>query len=608
MKVIPVKSILQKRLSLFYNYLLPFWTLYVIFPSYLEIQPAFDTSWMLGNLAQINLGYIFGKEALFLNYGPLGFLSHRIEATVFYHPWVFLWDIGYTFLAYYYLKKRGISHLNSERLNAWFILLIAYCISFSYNSIGFVYLFISIFLIDEKRLDLQGLGWSLIWFLPLIKTNFLPAALAISAIFLIRFAFEKKGKGILLMLSCSTAVVLLAWPALKVDLLGFLKGVYEISSGYAMSFEKALEGWKGLMFWLLSVLSLIALCFSILQLGPISIVKEKSYAAISSAFVALVFASLLYKSAFIRADLEHNTLYFCYAPLPFLILRNNSKPSSKYILLGVGLLCFLLVGAPKIGVNNVKAERIIASLHSVWELPMAKPSKSENAVEPELIKIIGSKSVDIQPVHGYAAYELSLNYKPSNLIQAVYGYTPYLDSLSANWFSSKSRPHYLLLNADDLDTLPPTALFSEFYTTIKQNYTLEKETNNWLLFKETDTYKTPEYLRKGLCKIPTNQFIDIPIPLKGEVLLKWKGNNKSLLNWLKPSEPIRLKVNTLVTNKNYRITQALLKKGFLLSAFNKEVSALKEFMNSSENSQAQSIAIEGAALPDTLEFEVYQIQ
>ncbi len=599
-------SPIQKAQEFLFNYLLPVWTLWVIYPSYLQIQPGLDTGWMLGNLEQLRQGYVFGKDALFLNYGPLGLLSHRIEAAIHYYPFLLVWDIIYTGAAYYYLQKASKQFFP----NHWhkvLLLAIAYGISFSYNSIGFVYLFIALNLITESKKLLYYSGWILLWLLPLIKTNFLPAAGFITVLLCIKYLFDKDLTRFFSAILIAGITIGLLWPFFRVDSLGYLKGVYEITKGYAQTYGKSDDSLKGHVFLFAALSSILGLLWVCLRRFNRKKLLSKPLDYYREA-IALVFILLLYKSAFIRGDLEHRTLFLCYSPLPFLWLGVSGQKLEKALMIGIASASFLLVGVTKIGVNNVKGERVWASIKAIGQLPIAAPSKTENAVEPYLLQIIGSKTVDVQPVHSYAAYEHSLNYKPSNLIQAIYGYTPFLDSVSGAWYSSKSRPQFILLNADDLDTLPSPALFSGFYNSIKANYSLVNETRNWLLFEKKTTFHSTKFQKLRDVDWATNQWISIPDSLQKNSLWVLKSESSGLVNLFKSHSAFRMKIQTLSGTFNYRMTQGLLEKGFIPAAFRKDVQSLRSFMLGSDSCLANKMNIEGEGLPPSMQFAVYAVK
>jgi hypothetical protein len=265
------------------------------------------------------------------------------------------------------------------------------------------------------------------------------------------------------------------------SLILWFKGYLEISSGYTeMSYEDPARLLEYPMFVLMALYILFFIAKN----------ERRVYLLLLTLSLYLVF-----RYGFNRHD-GHSITSF--SIILFIILAVNLKwNSEKKGAIYLSLISLLLVSGYNLGEilnttvrtqNSYFAAKIISN-PGFREVQLAQSKRqaiSDLRLPPEVLNRIQGKEVGMLPLPediSYANVKLSL----PPVSQLFSAYTPWLDSLNADWVTSANSPEFFLLR-------PPTTIDGRFpwwdsprfWVEVMCNYTSTVETEDWLLLSRRD--------------------------------------------------------------------------------------------------------------------------
>ena len=184
----------------------------------------------------------------------------------------------------------------------------------------------------------------------------------------------------------------------------------------------------------------------------------------------------------------------------------NSQKITK--LLVIGLVSFLLIGGVGVScctTNSTPDNAVKYTVDSVlfpdkytslsYQIAVLKnPISNSNAdiLPQEILDIIGESSVTVMPWEiNYMIYnDLETQYIPLPTLQTYQAYTPYLDGLYMEFFSSEDAPEYILVNFAAIDGGNLILETPGAWRVIYSRYEPSIQVGNILLLKKSETIIT----------------------------------------------------------------------------------------------------------------------
>lgn len=223
---------------------------------------------------------------------------------------------------------------------------------------------------------------------------------------------------------------------------------------------------------------------------------------------------------------------------------------------------------------------------------------------PEIRTIVGSNTVGAMNLDQEVAILNGFNYVPSPIFISYAAYTPELQRLNDEFFSSHKAPEYLLWHTGTIDGRFPTLDDGEVLLKILKNYAPVKEEKGLLLWKRRSVAQNSYCLSK---ERESDGSLDewVPIPaepswLKIECKQTFLGAIRSLLC---RSSELRLEVRLDDGEmRNYRLLPGNARYGFVISPFLRADFQLIESARAAGDFPADQ-----AALPKTFKGEPRRI-
>lgn len=291
--------------------------------------------------------------------------------------------------------------------------------------------------------------------------------------------------------------------------------------------------------------------FIILMIVTPFITKEKN---IRILFLLAFFPLLaLWKHSFIREDIYHYTILLSFLFIFWSIVLIISN-SGKYLLLGIAFTTIMLLYANMrvipmyrgiktevVGINNFIDAIQYKSLKQKYR-NISEENVSPHRLDDEVRNLIGEGTIDIYPWEFSYAAANGLNWKPRKTLE--------LGASTSRWASEKASEHYLLH-----DDAPRSILF-QFHPdpyggklgsidnryilndeplviyNILNNYKVEKQTDNFCIFRKNDHPRIVETLNGEKQSIVFDKWIEIPRSPGNIVRIKVQSKN-TLAGFLK---------------------------------------------------------------------------
>jgi hypothetical protein len=210
-------------------------------------------------------------------------------------------------------------------------------------------------------------------------------------------------------------------------------------------------------------------------------------------------AFVLFKSAFVRADNSHISLFFnIAAPLTGLLYLNAGDPQKKWraiacwiSLIVSGWVLHSLPGNQQ-PYSSLIAGPVMTRWHDIgkycqqvinYEQVMKEEAKRISGSN-ELKDIIGNHTVDVLPSEVSTIYFNGLRYDPRPVVQSYSAYNTFLDSLNEQKYLSVDAPDYILFSLASIDNRLPFFDESRTKLAIFSRYTIAGSVNGVLLLRK----------------------------------------------------------------------------------------------------------------------------
>ncbi|HLF51744.1 hypothetical protein [Flavobacterium sp.] len=579
---------------------------FILFPTFFDmgvhpieasgyIWKSLDPSWALTlNFANIK-DLTWGKDFAF-TYGPLSYLSTRIGWGENKFSFL-LFDIFYAinlFSLFFISFKNAI---NKYIVIIFIALVVIYTPTYLGGANALVMFMFLIFWIrqniEKPKVIFYLTQILLLVLLFYIKFNTGLISFVLYYVSLFYIGFFKKDKISTVAIFAIVPIILITLFAqlLNVDIVKYIASGYQIVSGYNDVMYLVDINLVNLVET--HTLSLLFILSGTLFL-TLKTIKEKGNfyknSVVFSLFAIGIF--VLYKQAFVRADIGHILEFFKYGILLILCLQDfhNIKITNYKNIFVVSLVAiafyinFKNFGSP---ISQLKEKMdkssYVTGFSNFTETSGMHLFPNNNELPSSILEKIGKNTIDVYPWNIHLLFENNLNYQPRPVIQSYTAYTRYLEDLNFNHYNSVKAPKFVLYDFESIDYRYPLFDESKMNLVLLKNYqvvdTLFHNERSMLLLEKRKEAKPVklEYLRTYA------MLLDSPIvPQEGiyyevELYNNFKGKITSIFSH---SPEVSLVIKTMNNRTlEYRTSKPLLETGLFLNTFIHKTADFKKCIN-----------------------------
>jgi hypothetical protein len=576
---------------------------YVLFPIYFEINifplqfsehlwTSIDSSWIvaLNYFKQNNA--VWGNDVAF-TYGPLAQLYTRLgwgESRYIFLIFDFFIFLNF-FLFFYFTYK-----MSNHKIITLFLISVIVITFPLYHSLIYTLVLFG-FLVFWVRLSIDKFNFYYYAFqiviIVLLFFSKFNTGFVTFPIFLIGLFYNIYNKKV----KIYTSVIITFMPIFFIILFSNLLNVN--IKNYAKSGFEMVKGYNDVMYLenqiplsqFIAISSFILLCIVIFW-NQISQLRKEFVKIIVTSFVFGLSMFIIYKQAFVRADVGHiNDFFYC---LPIFVLSSFDlyikffKPIVKYVFIIAVMLPIIFINiASGNTINfNQKLSKInyIKGFVNFSETSSLHIFEGNNPLPQIITQKIGKSTVDIYPWNIQLLLENGLNYKQRPVFQSFTSYTQWLQDLNLNFYNSDSSPEFIIYDYAAIDGRYP--LFDETKVNLQiiKNYTVSETfdyNNRHILLLHKNKQKKVINFKK------INEyamFIDSPIIPKKNIYYEiyiYHNFYGSLYSTLQHAPEVKLKIQTEDGNiKEFVTSKTLLEIGLFSDQF---IENTNDFKNLSQN-------------------------
>jgi len=445
------------------------WLLLVLLTFSLPKPPALelDASWRMGLTYFLEHGYAFGRDIVF-TYGPLGFLLGRTYSGDLL--WALVgWQLLQGAVAATLIMKLG-RHLRG--VSRFFFFTFFILLGTGYED-------------ALHTIMIVLLGWSMIRKLAVAeeKPSFVLPAIYIALLSVIKFTNLMLGGVVIVVVvafalsrrrtsfaywlaSIYVGAFLVFWVACSQPLgalPAYVLNSLDVSAGYQATMGLPTPWdplWKACCIWLLMA-------------GYVTwhLCTQADRLRSTACFVILAaFLYLNWKHGFVRADghmlgFFYSTLLVCLAFPALFGEQGRSRWIARALLVPAAFLSVWGVRDALTPVvdwaGNITNEKVLKNLRAITAWPTVRQDlenqltvQRKNADLPKTRAVIGKSSIDVLGFEQGVALFNGFNYTPRPVFQSYSAYTPRLDRLNGDFYSSPRAPDYALLKLQTIDERP----------------------------------------------------------------------------------------------------------------------------------------------------------
>jgi hypothetical protein len=607
---------------------------YMLFPNYLnlniyplslskELWLSLDPSWVVALNYVKEKGVIWGSDFAF-TYGPLGQLLTR--AAWGESKYVFLAFDIFVFINYFLLFFISFAKSNYKIITALTILIICMISPLWVGSSNSLVLMT--FLVFWINLSIDDKKWVyyifqiliiIILFFSKFNTGLIALPFFYSGI-LYNFLNERSDKIKLATISLLPILFIFILSFLfNVDLINYIKSGLEIVKGYndIMYLKNQLEGSYTTALVLIIFLSIVFL-INVYFINKNSILK-------SSVLFFLFFTSIfvIYKQAFVRADVSHIRDFFVFLPL-IIFTNKDLLTKSKNIFSTVSVLLVVFFSVFYFYTNfeknfNLelkldKSEYRNAFTHFNNEIGL-NIHKNNFPLPSEVLQKIGNNTVDIFPWNIQLLLENKLNYLPRPVIQSYTACTPYLQELNFNHFNSNKSPEFVIFDYASIDERYPLFDESKVHLSLIKNYKIvssfEFDNRNMLLLQRKKDFKPLIFIKQKEYAM----YINSPLIIENDIFYEITVYN-NIMGEIQSKINYAPEINIEIKNEQGQLTKFRSSKLLLESGLFSQhiVSGTSDFVNlmqqQNPNNKLKSLYVRplnGGLFKDKIKITEYKI-
>ncbi|GAA4470611.1 membrane protein [Nibrella saemangeumensis] len=303
---------------------------------------------------------------------------------------------------------------------------------------------------------------------------------------------------------------------------------------------------------------------------------------------------ILFKEAFVRADIWHLALFFKLGLLPvsLIIFFGQSVRLARAMLIPAFLfiMCGLYVNIRyvKQGLNVYQFRQLLTYGQSLGEPAPPKPEvPAANQLPAHWLSALKSSTVDAGPLDVSLIYanNLTLNYRPRPVFQTYQVTNRYLDSLNATFYRSAKAPAYILFTHAAKSTLDNRFPFADEARTkiaMRQYYQVADQHQDWLLLKRKIRPTPIDTAGRQFLRTRLNNQITIPAynglqVLQAQVQYSFFGQ---LVRFIFQPPPLALEIESR-DGKHFRhkISAPMLANGVILTYPEATTASFIQFMD-----------------------------
>jgi hypothetical protein len=595
-----------RRLAFFFGLFIVFWLLLIHLPGQVLV-PELDSSWQ-GALSYFTFkGLQFGKDVIF-TYGPWGYITVDTYSGYLLPSRV---GLDVVLKGVFALLMAALAMRLRPALRWWFAMNI---VLFSMVAADAVYLFVialSACLVIESELSLGfavGIG-VLFALVSLTKFTFFLLCTA-NLLIVVGYALSKQKWLRATELAITYLVCLILFWCLAGQhlsgVLPFLRGAYEIASGYAEAMSIN-ESW--LVFWAgVSAILLAGAIFVGLARGN----KDKGR-NVAMLMVLCVSLFVAWKEGFVRADHRHIYTLFAFLlfaePAAWAVFQPSSK--QRQLLLGMTLVALLspyaflfsirpgLFAELLLKVHDRVIENSTALVHpsqyrAAMDTALAR-NKDQSAL-PTIKRLVGKDSVDVYGFDQAIALLNDLNYRPRPVFQGYSAYTPLLVARNRSFYLGPTAPTFVILKYQTVDDRLAAEDDAGALEVILQNYEplgMEEKCMLWKRKAESPPLPPRRLLREG-----TGAWGDAlpllsdqsPVWIEVDIGNTWLGKLREFL--YKPAK-ITMTLQTVDhQTQHYRLVRPLARSGFIINPALRNLSDLLEAYRNPGKGNVSSLTLD----------------
>lgn len=437
-----------------------------------------DPSWRVA-MGFANLRHLTWGTDFAFTYGPLGFFCTRLCWGASKWP-LFLLDL-FVFINFLLIPFIAFRQSANKVITALLILSIIIILpawlgaSMALVLMGFTVFWIRISMDNPKPFYFifQIIIVTLLFFIK-FNTGLIVFPLFFSG--LVYSAISKKVKILYLISYAVMPIALIAILAaqLNVALLPYIKSGMQMVTGYndVMYLPNQIVGSRN-YFWAIAILLTATIVLNIFSDS-----KKEYFKKLVILFLFGTSLFVLYKQAFVRADVGHLVDFFIYIPLLILCIpdlyRRVRPIASKFIFITALFVPFYFLFAkqdlPMYFANKFsKANYITGFTEFTPESGIDFIGKGSQL--PESVKAkIGNKTVDVFPWNIHMLFENNLNYLPRPVCQSYTAYTPYLENQNFEHYNTMTAPEFVIYEFITIDGRYPLFDESKMSLVLYSNY------------------------------------------------------------------------------------------------------------------------------------------
>lgn len=598
--------------KLFLGALLAFIGTFILFPPYFDMGlypvqvsefswASLDPSWVItlnyANLKQL----VWGNDIVF-TYGPLSYLSTRVGWGVNKIDFI-IYDLFISF-NFFYIFFKGFVKSQNKKLTTLLILSIGFIIPFYFGSGTALILFA--FLLFWIRESLENNNYinyifqiTLLVLMFFIKLNTgLISFVLIFVVFIYQWIFNKPSRKILIAFLIILPTLLIIFSSLlHVAIANYIISGLNLISGFNEIMYLDLDLKNELFFVCLFIaLSVIILLPKVYRENKIQ------YKGLVLLFTFSLTIYVLYKQAFVRADMGHIVEFFTYSLLILFCFREfhieKMNFNSKAIVLVLIFISFFVTKRREDNLFNFKQKlqkgEYLTGMSNFTQTSGVHLFPNSNGIPQNIIGKIGQETVDIFPWNISLLFENKLNYSPRPVIQSYTAYTPYLEDLNFAHYNDKIKaPKYVLYQNESIDNRYP--IFDEPKVTIAllNNYkcvdTFSINKKPILLLEKKNDFKSITF--KKVKEYETD--IKTPIIPIENTLIEVEASSSLLGNFqslLTHTPDLFIMINTSDGKGNgFKTSKKLLKSGLISNYFVNTTADFKYYSNKENLNPIQEV-------------------
>lgn len=588
---IGMNNILKKvslNKSIIFGFLISFIAAYSMLPGFFEFSfypvdsvdylwKSLDSSWSLALSYANQNNFVWGKDIAF-TYGPLSFLALR--TTMGINKYILLLsDVFYIinlFLMFFISYKKA-----ANKLLVSILILVSVLFVPNYLGGGYALLLLFIFIFWLRIYIDNPINYFLmppiiiLIILFFVKFNTGLISFVIYFVCLIYVFINFRNKRIVVVtafLLVPFFIYILSF-ILNVTLINYVFTGFNFVTGYNEIMYLNTSAEYGLYFKLAYIFIIISLFYLIIKFCTDRHYLQKKIV------VLFMFSSglfVLYKQAFVRADIGHVFEFFIYSLLIILLSQEfvNKKTKSFtsivfFALIIIPLFAFYKYSTPAF-LQTVFKEKLIKKEYFTGFIKTTSLSgnnlyPNNNALPQNILSKISQKTVDVFPWNIHLILENKLNYLPRPVLQSYISYTKQLENLNFELYNSNKGPNQVLYDYASIDTRYPLFDEAKVNQVLLHNYhltdTLYHNGRSMLLLEKNQNATPIKFVLQKEYAIKVGSAIIPEKDVYYEAYLYPKLKCK-IISTFSYSPEIYIQIVTKKGFSDFRISKPLLETGF----------------------------------------------